>query len=207
MTANDDVVIVQMSNRSYVWNLESGVLLTDFYVGDLTGNYCPKKNIFYKMDLCSYSWLYTFTVKNFKPRDLTVKKKKKLPEQAILLDETKGLLRDEIKEYLEASAKETKQSQVIVSLLQSQTYSRQQQYKNDEEVPKLSESKCPDLDEVTKSIILSYVKTHLYKDYLLASHKIESKTIPVGEAMLPFMTTKNGISLSINQLTFAVNHL
>ena len=172
MTANDDVVIVQMSNRSYVWNLESGVLLTDFYVGDLTGNYCPKKNIFYKMDLCSYSWLYTFTVKNFKPRDLTVKKKKKLPEQAILLDETKGLLRDEIKEYLEASAKETKQSQVIVSLLQSQTYSRQQQYKNDEEVPKLSESKCPDLDEVTKSIILSYVKTHLYKDYLLASHKI-----------------------------------
>jgi hypothetical protein len=208
MAVNDDVVIVQMYDRSYVWKLDSGVRVAEFYIGCLTGNYCPKKNIFYKMDLCSYSWLYTFTVKNFKPRNLAAKKKKKkLPEQAILLDEPKGMIKEEIKEYLEASAKETKQSQVINSLIQDQSYALQQQYKNDEEVPKLAESKIADLNEVTKSIILSYVKTHIFKDNKIATNKIVSKTIPVGEAMFPFMTTKNGTSISISQLAFAVNRL
>lgn len=48
---------------------------------------------------------------------------------------------------------------------------------------------------------------HAYKDYKLANYKISSKLIPVGEAMLPFMTTKNGTSLSTSQLDFAVSRL
>jgi hypothetical protein len=33
MAVNDDVVIVQMYERSYVWKLDTGVQVGEFYIG------------------------------------------------------------------------------------------------------------------------------------------------------------------------------
>ena len=92
MACNLTQLLIHTNEQNFVIDLESGQVIKDYYMGNLVGNYDMKNSRFYKMDCCSYSWLYFYTIRGFKSRDVTAKRKEKLPKYQPILNDLKKQL-------------------------------------------------------------------------------------------------------------------
>ena len=52
----------------------------------LISTYCTRSNYYFHMDAACYSWLKKFKLSGFKPRDLTKKDMKELPDLPVALE-------------------------------------------------------------------------------------------------------------------------
>jgi hypothetical protein len=61
-------------------SLNNGQILFKLHTAELAGNWCMKAKRFFKMDVCSYSWLHMFDIEGFAQKDLNVKKSVNKPK-------------------------------------------------------------------------------------------------------------------------------
>ena len=148
MTTNLATLVIHTERESIFVDLNSCECVHTTYLGDLVGGFDFKTDKFFKMDICSYSWLQFFPIHGFKSRDLSVKTKK-MPEKVILLDGIKAEFSAEIKEMTK-SLKRNPDASILKAIVQNETFESQPHFIQDGDQAEEKESAIKDLHSKTK---------------------------------------------------------
>ena len=91
IACNGNVLLFHSNHYMHVFDCGTGVRRKKEHYNStsLISTYCTRSNYYFHMDAACYSWLKKFKLSGFKPRDLTKKDVKELPDLPVVLEQVK----------------------------------------------------------------------------------------------------------------------
>ena len=166
----------------------------------LISMYCTRSNFYFHMDAACYSWLKKFKLSGFKPRDLTAKEVKELPDCPVVLDKMKQDIVDQIAEEKKSHEEEQQpgpyQNHILHQLLKQD--GQFDLYKPPQEEQKRTTMSPDNITDICSTIIFSKMsgeaRTAQFKITQLKDKRLE------GEEMLPYIKAANAVYCSKSYL-------
>lgn len=188
IACNGSVLLFHSSHYMHVFDCATGVRKKKEHYNStsLISTYCNRANLYFHMDAACYSWLKKFKISGFKPRDITLKEVKELPDLPPVLDTIKKNIIDQIAE--EQKSHEDDPEPAYQNQAMNQLFRQDAQFEFFK--PQFEERKrttmSPDnIDDICTAIIFSKMafeaRTVQYKIFLLKEKRLE------GDEMLPFI--------------------